>query len=221
MGDSSPTPSCLSAECHEPRDSLLHYLGCRGFCKRLGYFKSLEPEDQKRITGELRRIISLRKALNNESDDAVSSLVGNLEGSMAAWRGSRGKHGIDAVRKWRLGRGLPNGESQDFAQEEKPSGPYDPNNDVKAYLVSYKDGKHIENAQDHGTKGHPHDHKMIVLQRKILVSELLMQPALGGQLKASERPVLSELSQASYGSLNYLHFPANNMAVSTHSMLLR
>lgn len=218
MGDSDPTPSCLSAERHDPRDSILHYLGCLGFCERREYLNSLKAEDQKRIDGELRRIISLRKALKNERDDAVSSLVGNLEGSMKAWRGSLGNDGIDAVRTWRLGRGLPNGVSQDFPQEGKASGPYDPDNDVKACLVSFKDRKHVESTQDHGAKGHPHEHKMIALQRKIFVSELLMQPGLGESLKSSDR-LLSELSQASDGSLNYLHFPANNMAVSTYLFL--
>ncbi|KAI7786673.1 hypothetical protein LA080_002784 [Diaporthe eres] len=181
MGDSDPTPSCLSAEKNDARDSTMHYLGCREFWKREEYFESLKPEDRKRINGELRRIIGLRRALKNESDDSVSSLR------------------------------LANGVSQEFHQEEKAPGPYDPDNDVKAYLVSYKDRKHVDSTQDHGSKGHFHDHKMIAFQRKILVSQLLIQPAPGGPLKASDR-LLSELSQASAESINYLHLPANNMA---------
>lgn len=220
MGDSHPIPSCLSAEPHGARDTLLHYLGCSEFCKRQAFLKGLEPEDRKRINVEVRRIVRLRRALKNESDDSVSSLVRNMEGSMAAWRASRGNHGINAVRKWRTGRGLDNDVPQDFPHEEEAPGPYDADSDVKAYLIRYKDGKHVENAQDHGAKGHYHSHKMLELQRKILVSRLLMQPASGGTSKASER-LLFELSQASDGGINYLHLPANNMAVSTNSLLPR
>lgn len=211
MGDSDPTPSCLSAESHDSRDSTLHYLGCCEFWKRPEYLESLKPEERKRINGELRRFICLRRALKNENDDAVSSLVGNLERSMAAWRESRGTHGIDAVRKWRHRRDLRNSVSQDFPEEERASGIYDPDSDVKAFLVSYKYENHVENAQDHG---HSHGHKMIASQRKILVSRLLMQHAPGSPSKTSDR-LLSELPQASDGNINYLHLPANNMAVST------
>lgn len=182
---------------------------------RQAYFDSLEPEYRKRIDGELRRIIRLRSALKNEADYSAFSLVGNLEGSMAAWRESRGEHGIDAVRKWRSGKGLPNGVTQYFPREEA-SEPYNPDDYVKAYFVSYKDKKHVENVQDHEAERHSHDHKILESQRKISVSRLLMQSAPEVSSNASDRP-LPELSQASSGSINYLHLPANNMAVSTHS----
>lgn len=218
MGDSHPTPSCLSAEPHEARDSLLHYLGCAEFCERQAFFDSLKLEDRKRINGEIRRIVRLRRALKTERDDSVSSLVRNMEGSMEAWRESRGNHGIDAVRKWRTGKGLPNDATQDFPHEGEAPGSYDADSDVKAYLIRYKDGKHAENAQDHGAKGHYHTHKMLELQRKILVSRLLMQPAPANTSKTSDR-LLFELSQPSDGGINYLHLPANNMAVSTNTLL--
>lgn len=218
MGDSHPIPSCLSAEPHDARDNLLHYLGCAEFCERQTFFNSLKLEDQKRINGEVRRIVRLRRALKIERDDSVSSLVRNLEGSMAAWREPRENKGIDAVREWRSGRGLPNDVTQDFPHEGEATGSYDADSDVKAYLIRYKDGKHVENAQEHGAKGHYHSHKMLELQRKILVSRLLMEPTPGGTLKPSDR-LLFELSQASDGGINYLHLPANNMAVSTNSLL--
>lgn len=220
MGDSHPTPSCLSAEPHDAQDNLLHYLGCAEFCKRKTFLDNLKLEDQKRINGEIRRIVRLRRALKTERDDSVSSLVGNLEGSMVAWRASRGNKGIGAVREWRTGRGLPNEVTQVFPHDGEAPGSYDADSDVKAYLIRYKDGKHVENAQDHGAKGHYHSHKMLELQRKILVSRLLMEPAPGGTSKPSDG-LLFELSQASDGGINYLHLPANNMAVSTNSLLPR
>lgn len=218
MGDSHPIPSCLSAEPHGARDTLLHYLGCAEFCKRQAFLKGLEPEDRKRINVEVRRIVRLRRALKNESDESVSSLVRNMEGSMAAWREFREDHGINAVRDWRKRRGLPNDVTQDFPHEGEAPGSYDADSDVKAYLIRYKDGKHVEKSQDHAAKGHYHSHKMIELQRKILVSRLLMQPASGGTSEASDK-LLFELSQASDGGINYLHLPANNMAVSTNSLI--
>lgn len=219
MGDSDPIPACLSAERHDPRDSTLHYLGCLEFWERQAYFNKLEPEYRKRIDGELRRIICLRRVLKSERDDSVSSLVINLESSMKYWRGSRGEHGIDAVRKWRSGKDLRNGVTQHFPQEEAYE-PYDPDNDVKAYLLSYKDRKDVENAEDHGVKGQSQNHKMLEPQRKIPVSRLLMQSAAGGPSKASDR-LLSDLSQAAVGSINYLHLPANNMAVSTYPFVYK
>lgn len=132
-----------------------------------------KPEDQERINGELRRIVFLRRVLENETDAAVSGLVGNLEGSMAAWRKCRGGHGIDAVLQWRSRRNLPNDVDQDFPREET-SKPYNPDSDVKAYHISYKDGEHVENSQGHGVRGHSHKHKMLEPLRKIPISRLLM-----------------------------------------------
>ena len=115
---------------------------------------------------------------------------------------------------------MPNDVTQDFPHEGEAPGSYDADSDVKAYLIRYKDGKHVENPQDHSAKGHYHSHKMIELQRKILVSRLLMQPASGGTSNASDK-LLLELSRASDGGINYLHLPANNMAVSTNSLIPR
>lgn len=203
MAISDPTPSCLSAEPHAASDPVMHYLGCAEFWERDGYFNSLQtPGAQKRITSELRRISYLRHVLQEAEDDPVFHLVQNLEGSMKNWRESdlyQGDSGIRAVQTWRTSDARLNGVSQE-PEHRGEYKPYHPDNDIKAYILSYKDGKPVENLQDYQVKSNLPDHK-------ILISQLLNPPNDSDGL-------LSKLSKTPEGSFNYLHLPANNMAVS-------
>lgn len=213
MGDSEPSPSCLSAEFHsEPTDSTMHYLGCTEFWKRREYFESLKdkhPGAQERIESELRRIKSLRGVLKNATDKSVSVLVKNLEDSMQTWRNNElylGKHGIGEVKEWRSRQCWANGIPDpkfDWESTQEPT-VYHPNEDVKAYLLSYKDAKHVLGLEVSGPPSGPFsDHKIPISQ--------LLQPS-----NPDSDVLLSKVANSSDGSIHYLHLPANNMAVSCH-----
>lgn len=125
---------------------------------------------------------------------------------MESWRHNdlyRDKHGIGHVRIWRSRLDLVNGISDPKFDWEstQESTSYHPNEDIKAYLISYKDGKHVDALEDFGLSGQFPDHK-------IPVSEVL-RPSF-----PDSEALLSKLANSSDDSLHYLHLPANNMAVS-------
>lgn len=214
MGDQKTSHTCLSAETHDARDPLTHYLGCQEFCDRETYLESLK-EDQEgtynKIKTELRRIKYLRGILKSDKDEAVPRLVQNLEKSMLAWRRSKlydknGMSGIEAVRQWRAqDRHLLNGAfQQDPESTPGANEAYHPDRDVNAYLISYEDSNHRDDLSNEGFSGQFPNHKMPVSQ------------LLDGKKEPGHLNPLSSASQPGPESLfHYFHLPANNMNVST------
>lgn len=206
MGDSEIISSCLSAESHEqPRDPILHYLGCLEFCERDEYLNTLtESAAQERIKAELKRIVNLRGVLKSGQDASVSDLVSNLENSMVSWRQSalyQQEYGIKNVQAWRDRRGLQNGVDQRFEPWEKPMD-YHPDRDTKAYFISYNEhGNPIDSLPEYKLGGHFPDHKLSV-------SELLNEGPSNPLHQAFQDPK---------NKIGYFHLPANNMSVSQYS----
>lgn len=206
MGDHDIIPTCLSAETHgedDISDKVLHYLGCLEFCQREQFFRSLDKEHRDQIESELRRIKYLRRVLEQDKED--SPLISNLEKSMKEWRNCKtfkSKDGIDAVREWRSALGRRNNEKQRGPQASPPTnstkGPYDPDRDLNAYLVRYVQSEGVTDLGDDAFSGHFPNHK-------IAVSTLLDENKKSNPLARD-----THLDQ----SINYFHFPANNMHVS-------
>lgn len=203
MGDHNITPVCLSAEKHGNhgvRDVMLHYLGCLEFCEREDYFTWLDGEHQKQIESELRRIEYLRHVLEHDKEE--SSLLLNLDRSMNAWRKCKlytSSDGIRAVRTWRLGKGRPNSKNQRNPRTSRlPSSGYDPDRDLNAYLIRYVKSEAEKQLKDPRFNGHFPNHK-------IAVSHLLDAEEHSNPLSKGSQPE---------ESINYFHFPANNMQVS-------
>lgn len=203
MGDHDITPTCLSAEKHgnnEARDVILHYLGCLEFCEREDYFKSLDGEHQKQIESELRRIEYLRHVLEHDKEE--STLLLNLGRSMNVWRNCElytCSDGIKAVRTWRLGKGRPNSKNQRNPRTSHfPNSEYDPDRDLNAYLIRYVKSEAEKELKDPRFNGHFPNHK-------IAVSHLLDAEEPSNPLSKGSQPE---------ESINYFHFPANNMQVS-------
>jgi hypothetical protein len=213
MGDHDITPTCLSAEEHgnnEARDVILHYLGCLEFCEREDYFSWLDEEHQKQVESELRRIEYLRNVLKRDKDEA--SLLSNLEKSMEDWRKCElftCSDGINAVRTWRLAKGRSNSKNQRDPRTSHPaSSLYDPDRDLNAHLVRYVKSQPEKEIKDPRFNGHFPNHK-------VPVSHLLDE-------KEPSNPLAKDLQPKE--SINYFHFPANNMQVSialyTHTPFL-
>lgn len=205
MGDHDITPTCLSAEKHgnnDARDVILHYLGCLEFCEREDYFKWLDVEHQKQVESELRRIEYLRHVMEHDKDSEESSLLFNLDRSMKAWRSCKlftCPDGIKAVRTWRLTKGRPNSKSQrDPRTSHSTSAEYDPDRDLNAHLIRYVRSQAEREIKDPRFNGHFPNHK-------IAVSHLLDEGEPSNPLAKGSQPE---------ESINYFHFPANNMQVS-------
>lgn len=203
MGDHDITPTCLSAEEHgnnEARDVILHYLGCLEFCEREAYFNWLEGEHQKQLESELRRIEYLRHVLKHDKEESL--LLVNLDRSMKSWRQCdlyTCSEGIEAVRTWRLAKGRRNFENQrDPRTSHLASSEYDPDRDLNAYLIRYVKSQAEEELKDPRFNGHFPNHK-------IAVSQLLNREEPSNPLAKGSQPE---------ESINYFHFPANNMQVS-------
>lgn len=203
MGDHDITPTCLSAEKHgnnEARDVILHYLGCLEFCEREEYFRWLDGEHQKQVESELRRIEYLRHVLKHDKEE--SSLLSNLDRSMKAWRKCelyKCSDGIKAVRTWRLTKGRPNSKSQrDPRTSHSASSVYDPDRDLNAHFIRYVKSQAEKELKDPRFNGHFPNHK-------IAVSHLLDDEEPSNPLAKGSQPE---------DSINYFHFPANNMQVS-------
>lgn len=205
MGDHDITPTCLSAEEHgneDISDKILHYLGCLEFCDREKYYVSLDREHQEQVDSELRRIDYLRQVLEKDKEDSI--LISNLRKSVRAWKECTlfKQDGIGAVRNWRSAKGRPNKQAQ-RSQQSPPSTspthePYDPDRDLNAYHIRYVQSQPVTDLQEDQFNGHFPNHK-------IPVSLLLSQEKQSNPLARD-----SHLDQ----SINYFHFPANNMNVS-------
>lgn len=188
-------PSCLSAERHKPRDFLLHYLGCEQFFQREEYLASLNVSQIKQIQAKLQRIQYLRTALLNDLDEG-RDLVQNLSSSMKAWRSTREyQEGIHIVRELRTTHFAVNGTTQREVDPPTRPGEYNPDMDTNAYLIRFKNGRPVHDIMN------PRFHEQFPSYR-ISVHELIY-----GREDES-------LLQAPPGTVNYFHFPANNMLVS-------
>lgn len=203
MGDHDITPTCLSAEKHgnnEARDVILHYLGCLEFCEREDYFGWLDGEHQKQVESELRRIEYLRHVLKHDKEESL--LLLNLDRSMKVWRKCElytCSDGIKAVRTWRLAKGRPKPTSQrDPHTSHLASSEYDPDRDLNAYMIRYVKSEAEKELKDPRFNGHFPNHK-------IAVSRLLDDKEPSNPLAKGSQPE---------ESINYFHFPANNMQVS-------
>lgn len=195
--------TCLSAERHDRNgaDEMLHYFGCLEFCEREEYFDWLDEEQQKKVDSELRRIKYLRHALQHDKEDTL--LLTNLNQSIKKWRGCElfnCQEGIRAVQAWRSSKGRLSSKQQrdppDISHLRSPA--YDPDRDLDAYLIRYWQGEELTELKDARFNSSFPNHKMAV-------SRLLNE-------KDSSNP-LSRDSQPEH-SINYFHFPANNMHLS-------
>lgn len=195
MEDHDIIPSCLSAERHKPRDFLLHYLGCEQFFQREDYLASLNAEQRKQIESKLQRIQTLRSALTSEMGDG-RRLVQQLTHSLNRWRGTKEfQEGINRVRELRTIHFALNGITQKEIETSTRIGEYNPDIDTNAYLVRFKNGRPVHDLAD------ARFHEQFPSYR-ISVSDLIYG-------KEDESPLLPPRD-----TINYYHFPANNMLVS-------
>lgn len=198
MEDHDIIPSCLSAERHKPRDFLLHYLGCEQFFQREDYLASLNDEQQRLIESKLERIQILRHALISDPDDG-RPLVQQLSHSLKKWRNSKEfQEGINRVQELRTLHFAQNGVTQREVDMPPRAGEYNPDVDTNAYLIRFKNGRPVHDITD------PRFHEQFPTYR-ISVNDLIHG-------RADESPLL-----APQKTLNYFHFPANNMLVSGRS----
>lgn len=200
MEDHDIIPSCLSAERHKPRDYLLHYMGCEQFFQREEYLCSLNPEQIKQIESRLRRIQYLRSALTNDFDEG-RHLIQHLTNSLERWRNTKEfQDGIKSVRELRTMHFALNGVTQKEVEEKTRAGDYNPDVDTNAYLIRFKNGRPVRDIMD----SRFHDQYPCY---RIAMQDLLYD--------REDQSVLNPPS----GSINYFHFPANNMLVSLRSIL--
>lgn len=198
MEDHDIIPSCLSAERHKPRDFLLHYMGCEQFFQREDYLASLNTEQQKQIEAKLQRIQILRIALTNDPGDG-RPLVQQLTHSLNRWRNCKDfLEGINRVRELRTLHFAQNGVTQREVGIPTRCGDYNPDVDTNAYLIRLKNGRLVHEVSD--TRFHEQFPSF-----RISVADLI-------QGRADESPLLPPPN-----TINYFHFPANNMLVSTRN----
>lgn len=202
MEDHDIIPTCLSAERHRPRDFLLHYLGCEQFFQREEYLESLSPEQAKQVNTRLQRIQYLRSVLENDLGDG-RQLVQNLTGSLANWRTTKDfQEGIGRVRELRKMHFADNGLSQREVLASGRYQDYNPDLDTHAYLIRFKDGRLVRDITDERF------HEQFPCYR-ISMHDLIYGTEEDSALIPPK------------GTINYFHFPANNMLVSATSELLR
>lgn len=195
MEDHDIIPSCLSAERHKPRDFLLHYMGCEQFFQREEYLASLNAEQIKQIETKLERIEYLRAALSNDIEEG-RQLVQHLKSSLKRWRDTKDyQDGINRVQELRTTYFALNGTAQKEVQTPMRVGEYDPDVDTNAYLIRFKNGRPVRDIVD------SRFHEQYPCYR------ISMHDLIYG--KEDQSPLISPR-----GTINYFHFPANNMLVS-------
>lgn len=213
MNDHDMNPMCLSAEeHHNPRDPVLHYLGCLEFGKREDYFSGLEENEKSQIEASLRRTEYLRKILDGTTDKEAKTLVKNLQKSFEAWRKCPDfERGIDEVRVWSGGKDQyqrapnpSNATSASPTSTDRRPFTYDPDHDMNAYLIQYKDSRPVNDLRDLGFSS-----EFKFPNHKIRVAKLLDE-------KSDVKPLweAKKSSKQSSKLINYFHLPSNNMAVS-------
>lgn len=196
MEDHDIIPSCLSADPHKPRDFLLHYMGCEQFYQREEYLESLTAEQIQQVEAKLRRIKYLREALAADPEKGAY-LVQHLTCSLKIWRGTKEfQDGINRIRRQRVQYFAVNGTTQKDVVTRANPGDYNPDMDTNAYLIRFRNGKAAHDLMDCRFHEQYPSHR-ISIQDLVYGKEdpsLLIPPA---------------------NTINYFHFPANNMLVST------
>ncbi|KUI58053.1 hypothetical protein VP1G_05392 [Cytospora mali] len=195
MEDHDILPTCLSAERHKPQDYILHYMGCEQYFQREEYLASLSTEQVTQVEAKLRRIQYVRTALKN---DAVEGrrLVHNLSNSFRRWRSTKEfEEGINRVRELRTMHFALNGNTQKDARTTNRCrrAEYDPDIDANAYVMRFKNGRLVRNIDD------KRFHEQWPCHR-ISVDDLI-----NGEVE--NNPMIPPEN-----TINYIHFPANNMS---------
>lgn len=196
MEDHDIIPTCLSADRHKPQDFLLHYLGCEQYFQREDYLMSLSDEQTKQVEAKLRRVQYLRSALSIDTEGC--RMVQSLTASFRRWRATIVfQEGINRVRELRTMYFALNGNAQREAQAptRQLEAEYDPDVDTNAYVIRFKDGNPVRDIDD------PRSHEQFPCHA-IPVCDLID----GGKTDCPLRPPKD--------TINYIHFPANNMFVS-------
>lgn len=200
MDDHDIVPTCLSAERHKPQDFILHYLGCEQYFQREEYLTSLSPDQIKQVEAKLRRIGYIRAALANDVGEG-RRLIQCLATSMRRWRSTKDfEEGIHRVRELRTMHFALNGNTQREVKataNRRHQADYNPDIDTNAYFMRFKDGKLVRIIDD------PRFHEQYPCHR-ISVDDLINND---GELE--DNPLI-----APDDTINYIHLPANNMAVS-------
>lgn len=195
MEDHDIIPSCLSAERHKPRDFLLHYIGCEQFFQREDYLASLNSEQKQQVQSNLQRIQILRSALLGDMGDG-RHLVQQLTQSLNRWRNTKEYlEGIERVRQLRTLHFALNRISQKDIGIPTRVGEYNPDVDTNAYLIRFKNGRPVHEIMD--TRFHEQ-----FPSYRISVNDLIHG-------REDDSPLM-----APQDTVNYYHFPANNMLVS-------
>ncbi|KAF3760040.1 hypothetical protein M406DRAFT_335251 [Cryphonectria parasitica EP155] len=192
LEDHDIIPSCLSAERHKPRDFLLHYLGCEQFFQREEYLASLSANQARQVHAKLQRIQYLRNAMFNDIGEG-RSLVQNLTSSLERWRDTKDfQEGIDRVRELRTLHFATNGMAQKDVRISTRGGEYNPDIDTNAYMVRFRNGRLVHDTMDSR------------FQEQFPAHRVSVQDLIYG--REDESPL-----NAPEETINYFHFPANNM----------
>lgn len=202
MDDHDIVPTCLSAERHKPQDFILHYLGCEQYFQRDEYLMSLSTDQIRQVEAKLRRIQYTRAALANDIVDG-RRLIQSLATSLRRWRNTNDfEEGINRVRELRTMHFALNGNTQREVKtpNRRQQAEYNPDVDTNAYFMRFKHGKLVRNIDD------PRFHEQYPCHR-ISIDDLINN---NGELE--NNPLIPPED-----TINYIHFPANNMAVSENS----
>lgn len=202
MDDHDIVPTCLSAERHKPQDFILHYLGCEQYFQREEYLMSLSTDQIKQVEAKLRRIQYLRAALANDIGEG-RRLIQCLATGLRRWRSTKDfEEGIHRVRELRTMHFALNGNTQRDVKtpNRRRQSEYNPDVDTNAYFMRFKEGRLVRNIDD------PRFHEQYPCHR-ISVDDLIND---NGELE--DNPLIPPED-----TINYIHFPANNMSVSDNS----
>lgn len=218
-------PMCLSAEHHDnPRNPVLHYLGCLEFCERETYFKNLLENEKGQIEASLRRTEYLRLKVLEHND--VKVLVTHLQESFKNWRGSSEyKKGIAEVETWSGGKQTQQRDANINTTPSSPNSPnsptsptaavsghqhesYNPDHDTNAYLIQYRNSMPVNDLQHLGLSS-----RYEFPNHKIPVSRLLDQDMDVNPLWKINSLSEGDDSKKPDKMINYFHLPSNNMDV--------
>lgn len=195
MEDHDIIPSCLSADPHKPRDFLLHYMGCEQFYQREEYLESLTADQTQQVEAKLRRIKYLRDAIAADPDKGAC-LVQHLTCSLKSWRATKDyQDGIVRIRRQRVQYFAVNGTTQKDVVTRAHPGEYNPDMDTNVYLIRFKNGRPAHDMQD----GRFHEQYP---SHRISIQDLVYGK--------EDLPMLYPPGN----TINYFHFPANNLLVS-------
>lgn len=148
QGAGRPT-TCLSVDDHDPSDIVTHYFGCTEFRKSENFYNDLSSTEQSAIKTALRRVDYLRRCLQNSHSNEDRSLVPAFSESYALWKTSKAND--IQTRACGPSKTLYNPSkrpTEDSSGEADPSS-YIPERDLKAYMMSFRNGKGITDMTQH------------------------------------------------------------------------